>query len=203
MWDRRLDARACERPGRPHHSVDFLPFLERLEATARDNGVADRIDTLAASMDELDFADGSLDVIWSEGAIYNIGRAGVRSWRRFLKPGGVIAVSEITWLTDERPAELDEHWSAEYPEVATASAKLGVLEAAGYTPSATSRCPNRVGSITTTDRCRPGSLRSSKAIRTPMRPTACRSANRHEIDLYERHSHHVSYGFYIALRNHA
>jgi SAM-dependent methyltransferase len=117
-------------------AVDFLPpFLARLEQTARERGVAGRITTLAASMDELDFDDGSLDVIWSEGAIYNIDfEHGLRSWRRFLRPGGISAVSEITWLTDERPAELEDRWNAEYPEDATASAKLAVLEAAGYTP---------------------------------------------------------------------
>jgi SAM-dependent methyltransferase len=186
-------------------AVDFLPpFLDRLEATARDNGVADRIDTLAASMDELDFADGSLDVIWSEGAIYNIGfEQGVRSWRRFLRPGGVIAVSEITWLTDERPAELDEHWSAEYPEVATASAKLGVLEAAGYTP---------IGYFPLPESCwldryyRPMQARFAPFLERHQNSDAANEvvdAERHEIDLYERHSHHVSYGFYIALRNHA
>lgn len=185
-------------------AVDFLPpFLARLEATARDNGVADRIDILAASMDELDFADGSLDVIWSEGAIYNIGfDHGVQSWRRFLRPGGVIAVSELTWLTDERPAELDEHWNAEYPEVATASAKLAVLEAAGYTP---------IGYFSLPESCwldqyyRPTQARFAAFLDRHDSSDAANEivgAERHEIDLYERHSHHVSYGFYIALRNH-
>lgn len=185
-------------------AVDLLPpFLDRLEATARDVGVADRIDTLVASMDELDFADGSLDVIWSEGAIYNVGfEQGVRSWRRFLRPGGVIAVSEITWLTDQRPAELDEHWNAEYPEVATASAKLGVLEAAGYTP---------IGYFPLLESCwldhyyRPMQARFAPFLERHANSDAANEivdAERHEIDLYERHSHAVSYGFYVALRNH-
>jgi SAM-dependent methyltransferase len=185
-------------------AVDFLPpFLDRLEVTARESGVADRIDTLAVSMDELDFADGSLDVIWSEGAIYNIGfEQGVRSWRRFLRPGGVIAVSEITWLTGERPAELDEHWSAEYPEVATASTKLAVLETAGYTP---------IGYFPLPESCwldhyyRPMQARFDPFLERHDNSDAANeivAAERHEIDLYERHSHAVSYGFYVALRNH-
>lgn len=86
-------------------------------------------------MDELTSADESLDVIWSEGAINNIGSEhGAGSWRRFLRPGGVLAVSEITWLTDQRPAELENHWTSEYPEVATASAKMAALEASGFSP---------------------------------------------------------------------
>ena len=36
-------------------------------------------------MDTLPFAAGSLDAIWSGGAIYNMGfESGVRQWRRFL-----------------------------------------------------------------------------------------------------------------------
>ncbi len=38
-------------------------------------------------MDFLPFSDGEFDVIWSEGAVYNMGfEAGVSYWRRFLKP---------------------------------------------------------------------------------------------------------------------
>ena len=55
-------------------AVDFLPaFLGRLDDAARRSGLADRITTVAESMDELSFAEGSLDVIWSEGALDNIG----------------------------------------------------------------------------------------------------------------------------------
>ena len=46
------------------------------------------ITTLAASMDDLPFEEDSLDMIWSEGAIYNIGfEKGIKLWRKFLKTG--------------------------------------------------------------------------------------------------------------------
>lgn len=184
-------------------AVDFLPaFLARLEQAARQRGDADRIATLAASMDELPFDDGSLDVIWSEGAIYNIGfEHGLRSWRRFLRPDGVIAVSEITWFTQRRPAELDEHWNAEYPEIATAAAKLAVLEAAGYVP---------IGYFPLPESCwldhyyRPMQARFAAFLERHGHAAAADEiveAERHEIDLYERHSRHVGYGFYIARRD--
>lgn len=81
-------------------------------------GLADRISTLACSMDNLPFADEELDVIWSEGAIYNSGfEKGVADWRRCLKTGGLLVVSEITWITGSRPQELQDHWDSEYPEI--------------------------------------------------------------------------------------
>ena len=86
-------------------------------------------------MDALPFEEQSFDAIWSEGAIYNIGFAnGIQAWRRFLKPDGILAVSELTWLTQASPAELEQHWNREYPEVDTASAKMAILEDNGFSP---------------------------------------------------------------------
>lgn len=183
-------------------AVDFLPpFLGRLDDRARRRGLDAQITTLAASMDELAFDDGSLDVIWSEGAIYNIGFAnGVRSWRRFLKPGGVLAVSEITWLTSRRPAELEDHWVGEYPEIASASAKLACLEAAGYSP---------VGYFPLPKSCwldhyyRPMQGRFAEFLDRHGHSTAAEeivASEQDEIDLYERFADFVSYGFYLAER---
>jgi cyclopropane fatty-acyl-phospholipid synthase-like methyltransferase len=119
-------------------SVDLLePFLHELTQRAAQRGLADRITTRAASMDDLPFADGEFDVIWSEGAIYSMGFArGVADWRRFLAPGGALVVSEITWLTATRPAALERHWRSEYAEIDAASAKMAVLERDGLSPVA-------------------------------------------------------------------
>ena len=55
-------------------AVDFLrDFLEVLEGKSEDMGFSDKISTLCCSMDNLPFGDEKFDVIWSEGAIYNIG----------------------------------------------------------------------------------------------------------------------------------
>jgi SAM-dependent methyltransferase len=152
-------------------------------------------------MDSLPFDDESLDAIWSEGAIYNVGfETGIRTWRRFLKPGGVLAVSELTWLTDDRPAELDQHWNAEYPEIATASTKIAALEQHGYSP---------IGYFVLPEQCwlenyyRPMQQRFASFLTRHDHSDAARSvvgAEEHEIDLYERFSPYVSYGYYIARR---
>jgi ubiquinone/menaquinone biosynthesis C-methylase UbiE len=183
-------------------AVDFLPpFLERLDHEARQRGLTERITTFAASMDELVLEHESFDVIWSEGAIYNMGFAsGVRQWRKFLKPGGVLAVSEITWLTDQRPAELEAHWAEAYSEIATASAKIAVLESAGYTPIGYFPLPTSCW----LDRYyRPMQERFTPFIERHGHSAEARAIvddERHEIDLYERYSSFVTYGFYIARR---
>jgi ubiquinone/menaquinone biosynthesis C-methylase UbiE len=56
-----------------------------LEGRAERMGLSDKVTTLCCSMDNLPFEDEEYDVIWSEGAIYNIGfEKGVKDWKRFL-----------------------------------------------------------------------------------------------------------------------
>lgn len=183
-------------------AVDFLPdFLDVLRLRAARAGVADRIEAVSASMDALPIEPGSLDAIWSEGAIYNMGfENGVRQWRRLLKPGGILAVSELTWLTDRRPAELEAHWHAQYAEVGTASSKMAVLERNGYTP---------MGYFTLAEHCwldayyLPMQQRFPAFLAKQASSAAAKAvvaAEELEIALYARHRAFVSYGYYVARR---
>ena len=183
-------------------AVDLFPeFLERLAARVRRAGLADQITPHAGSMDALPFAEDSLDAIWSEGAIYLMGfEAGISAWRRFLKPGGVLAVSELTWLTAARPAELQAHWAAEYPEVGRASAKIATLERCGYTP---------IGYFILPPHCwldnyyRPLQRRFASFLDAHGQSdaaTAVVAAEEREIALYETYADYVSYGYYVARR---
>ena len=181
-------------------AVDFLPdFLHDLYIAAKRENLGERIETLAASMDTLPFEEQSFDAIWSEGAIYNMGFAdGIKAWRRFLKPDGVLAVSELTWLTQKRPAELEQYWMQEYPEVDTASAKMAILEASGFSP---------IGYFALPKRCwldnyyRPMQARFAAFLARNGNSEAAAAivaAEELEIALYERNSVFVSYGYYVA-----
>lgn len=89
-------------------------------------------------MDNLPFQNEELDLIWSEGAIYNIGfERGLNEWRKFLKTGYYIAVSEVSWFTEKRPTEISEFWQDAYPEIDTVSNKVAQMQKAGYIPVAT------------------------------------------------------------------
>jgi SAM-dependent methyltransferase len=183
-------------------AVDFLPeFLGELQKAAGGAGVADRITTLSAPMEALPFEEADYDAIWAEGAIYNMGfAAGAEAWRRYLKPGGVLAVSELTWLTARRPAELQSHWDSEYPEVDTAAAKMAILERLGYSP---------IGYFPLPEHCwldnyyRPMQQRFPAFLERHGSSEAARAivaAEEAEISLYERYREFVSYGYYIARK---
>lgn len=183
-------------------AVDLVPaFLAELEDAAGRTGVADRVATLSVSMDSLPFGNEEFDAIWSEGAIYNIGfEAGIDAWRRHLKPNGILAVSELTWLTDRRPEELQAHWDAQYPEVDTASAKLAVLERTGYSP---------VGYFVLPQSCwldnyyRPMQQRFAAFLERHGHSDSAQrivAAEEKEIALYERWTTLVGYGYYVARK---
>ena len=115
--------------------VDFLEsFIDKLNEKIKQQNIGHRVFTKTESMDNLSFPKESLDLIWSEGAIYNIGfESGLKYWKSFLKKDGVIAISEISWLKDEIPMELKDYWTNNYNEIDSVENKIRKLEECGYT----------------------------------------------------------------------
>jgi len=114
-------------------ALDLLPdMIARVKARAEKAGVSDRLVTLEQNMTEMAFPESSFDVIWSEGAIYNLGfETGLKKVKKFVKPGGYVAVSDAVWLKPDPPPEVVEFWR-EYPEIDTAAAKIEVIQRLGY-----------------------------------------------------------------------
>ena len=119
--------------------IDLFPaFIDLFNASARKMGLHEKVNGVVGSMDNLPFEEEELDLIWSEGAIYNIGfERGLNEWRKFLKTGGHVAVTEVSWFTEERPAEIEKFWTDAYPEIDTIPNKVAQLQKAGYIPVAT------------------------------------------------------------------
>ena len=119
--------------------LDLFPdFINIFNRNARRLGLQDRVKGIVGSMDNLPFQHGELDLIWSEGAIYNIGfERGLNEWRKYLKTGGYIAVTESSWFTDERRVEINNFWMNAYPEIDTIPHQIAKIHEAGYLPVAT------------------------------------------------------------------
>ena len=69
--------------------IDLSPtFIKLFNSNARNLNFQDRLKGNVGSMDKLSFQNEDLDLIWWEGAIYNIGfERGLSEWRKFLKAG--------------------------------------------------------------------------------------------------------------------
>ena len=170
---------------------------------AKESNLFNRIIAEEMLMDSLTFEENSFNVIWSEGAIYNIGfEKGLSLWRKHLKDDGYIAVSEISWLTDTRPGEIEQYWVNAYSEIDTIENKLSVIEKCGYTP---------VAHFALDDKCwienyyQPLTLMESseaflKKYNYADEVKEIIEAGKIEADLYNRFKDYYSYVFYIAKK---
>jgi len=115
----------------------FLYFIELFTQKAQESNLSHKVKGVVGNMENLPFEEGSLDLIWSEGAIYNIGfYRGINEWRKFLKTDGYLAVTEAAWFTETRPAEIEQFWNVVYPEIDTIANNVAKLQKAGYVPVA-------------------------------------------------------------------
>ena len=109
------------------------PFVDTLNRSARDLGIRNRLEARVADMRRLDFADGSFELIWCEGAIYNMGvEAALRDWRRLLRRNGHIAFTEVCWHKPEPPGPCVAFWNREYPAIRDTAALLEAIDACRY-----------------------------------------------------------------------
>lgn len=84
-------------------------------------------------MDDLGLAGHSFDLLWSEGSAYTVGvENALRHWRPLVAPGGAVVVSDLCWLTDSRPDEVDDYWAQGYPDITTINGRLRSFGPAGY-----------------------------------------------------------------------
>ncbi len=109
------------------------PYLNRLIDTIASFNLKNRIQVQNKDMFNLDFTPNYFDVIWSEGAIYNIGfEKGLTSWKQFLKKNGFIAVTEISWLKNNPPKEIQNYWYAEYPNMQSIESNVEIIIKCGF-----------------------------------------------------------------------
>lgn len=182
--------------------IDLFPgFIDLFNAQAAKFELQSRVQGQVGSMDQLPFEPESLDLIWCEGAVYNIGfERGLREWRDFLKPGGCLALTEACWFTDERPAEIQAFWTEAYPEIDTIPVKVAQLQAAGYLPLATFVLP---------DRCWTDNFYTPQvpwqADFLAAHPGQAAARNlvaemRHEAEMYERFGAYYGYVFFVGKK---
>ncbi|SET52763.1 class I SAM-dependent methyltransferase [Thorsellia anophelis] len=189
-------------------AVDFLePFLEKLSnrvqdyyPTAIEQG---RLNLVNESMDSLTFDANQFDLIWSEGAIYNIGfKSGLHNWIKFLKPKGKMVVSEITWLTHTRPNAIETYWLDNYPEINTADHKIKEIFEAGFTLKGYFELPrecwvNNYYLPIERSLKKLESMVSDTSSESYLELMKLKSREQEEFALYQNYHEYYSYGVYI------
>lgn len=182
--------------------IDLFPaFIDLFNNNALKMGLHEKVNGVVGSMDSLPFQPEELDLIWSEGAIYNIGfERGLKEWRKFLKTGGYMAVTEVSWFTDERPSEIEKFWTDAYPEIDTIPNKIAQLQKGGYIPVATFILPENCW----TDHFYAPQVAAQEAFlkKHAGNKTAEElvASERHEAQLYQKYKAFYGYVFYIGKK---
>lgn len=182
--------------------LDLFPaFIELFNENASKLMLSERVKGMVGSMDNLPFEKESLDLIWSEGAIYNIGfQKGVNEWRDYLKQGAYIAVTEVSWFTNQRPVEIQEFWMEHYPEIDTIPNKVLQLQNAGYIPVSTFILPQNCWTehfYAPQAKAQDLFLKKHKGNSTAENYIAF---ERYEMNMYERFREYYGYVFYIGKK---
>lgn len=108
-------------------------FLKVLEEKAEQAGFANKIKVQQANMKELPFSEGQFDLIWSEGAIFIMGfENGLKEWKKFVKPGGFVAVTELSWIKEDPPQQAAKFWNEAYPGAGTVEENTQKAEQLGF-----------------------------------------------------------------------
>jgi ubiquinone/menaquinone biosynthesis C-methylase UbiE len=174
------------------------PFISALRTQAQHLGMDQRIDARVGDMHELDFPDASFDLVWCEGAAYILGfDAALRAWRKLLRPGGHMVVSEVCWTRADPPRECAAFWEQEYPAIRDVSSVLAKIRRCGYDTVGHFTLP---ASSWWNDFYRP--LQESVTEfcnRRKHEPDALALARnvQHEIDMWQMYSAFYSYEFFV------
>jgi len=183
-------------------ALDLFPqFVDKLNTKVKENRWEDRIQTIVGSMADLPFQEEEFDVIWSEGAIYNIGfKRGLAEWKKFLKPNGFLAVTESTWFTEERPDEIERFWMDAYPEIDTIAHNIQTIQSLGYKLIAAFPLPEKCW----TENFYVPQIEAQRIFLSKHRGNAIAEGlvqnQRHEAELYSRYKEFYGYVFYIAQK---
>jgi SAM-dependent methyltransferase len=182
------------------------PFIARLETVANARGLGDRISAVVGDMTDppsLDGVTGGFDLIWSESAIYSIGRKiAFTCWRPLLKPGGWLVFSDVVWQCEptKRSVKVSTFWEREYPDIATADAVVDELTAAGFDPLDPLLC----GRKPWFNYYEPLRDRLHQLVKRKNRPQALidlMAELEREIDVYDCAGDDVALSFFLARRD--
>ncbi len=175
-------------------------FINTFNQNSQNQNLQNRVKGIVGNMENLPFQKEELDLIWSEGSIYNIGfERGLNEWRKFLKMGGYIAITENTWFSEERPDEIQEFWQNAYPEIDTIPNKVAQMQKAGYLPIATYMLPETIWTDYYTKQALNidsflNKYKGNKAVEEFI------SSQRYEAELYYKYKAYYGYMFYIGKR---
>lgn len=176
------------------------PLLRHLDQAAREAGLS--VETQEMSMIDMPFSAEQFDLLWAEGSIFIIGLArGLEDFRKYLKPGGYLAFTEMCWFEPDQPAEIRAYLDRVYPDIRSMAEICELAEERGYALVDSFKMPT---SAWWNDYYTPmlAGIQSLKSKNAGISEAeSVYAACEEEVAMYRHHSASYGYGFFIMQKH--
>jgi SAM-dependent methyltransferase len=181
---------------------NHAPWIAQLERTIAEHGLAHRVSAVVADMAAPGFPSESFDLVWSEGALYNIGiEPALALCHSLLRRGGHIAFTDAVWRKENPPADVRASFAQDYPQMGWASDIVALIDRSGFELRGRFTLPDAAwwDDFYTPMRQRVRELREKHA--GDVEALAVLDSIDHEAEMHRRHSEYYAYEFFVARRN--
>ncbi|MDR0373486.1 MAG: methyltransferase domain-containing protein [Nitrososphaerota archaeon] len=182
--------------------VDICPaFIDVFNDKVKKLNLEERVKGIVGTIEDLPFQKEEFDLIWSEGVIDSIGfEKGLNYWDGFLKKRGYIALTCPSWLTDERPAEIEKFWVDAVQGLGTIAHNISIMQKAGYRLVTTFTLPEECWTdnyFIPREAAEKALLEKYTGNKTVQ---AYIEAEKYEVELYSKYKQHYGYVFYVGQK---
>lgn len=126
------------------HAVDsYEPFLIDLRRRAKEARIEHLVQTHCMDMKDIPETFSQINLLWAEGAAYNIGFSNALTrWASAIRKNGFAVVSELSWLGEQVPDAVREFFHTGYPDMQSIPEIRAIAESAGFNVLTTHTLPS-------------------------------------------------------------
>jgi SAM-dependent methyltransferase len=177
------------------------PSMARLRTTVAEHGLSHRVSLVVGDMANLEQPPESFDLVWSEGALYNIGlENALRVCHELLRPGGYLAFTDAVWRQGNPPSEVKASFETDYPTMGRVPDVLAAIGRGGFSLLGHFTLPDEAwwDDFYTPMLRRIEELRGRYADDHETLAVLAELAQ--EPEMHQRYSHYYAYEFFVARR---
>ena len=178
-------------------AVDFSrEFLDELINRAKQRGLEHLVEVVECDMGSLDWITETIDLLWSEGAAYNLTFKGaLKAWRPLMAANGIAVISEMSYFTSEVPESVRVYWQNAYPTIGSESENSDIINSSGFEVLGIHRLPSKAWWDNYYDPLRKN-IESFKNSDDDIMQSVIRETEA-EMKLFEEYEEFYGYSFYI------
>jgi SAM-dependent methyltransferase len=177
------------------------PSIERLQAAVAERGLSQRVSAIVGDMASPEQPLESFDLIWSEGALYNIGlRNALHVCNGLLRPGGYLAFTDAVWRKENPPPAVKAGFELDYPTMGWLDDDVAAIQDCGFELVGHFTLPDEAwcDDFYTPMETRIAELRGKYA--DDVEASAILDQLAEEPEMHRRHSDFYAYEFFVARR---